>query len=256
MTKRLVMYAAIDHLAQLEQKQRQTFTANVQKFLNANPITEPNELRSSYAAYRATRERPFKLRLEHFREVRSSFAAAIKHVIAKPSPSAEIGDLVEQINEIEPDIFEAIACFEAATLQYKESSDLLIDDSYYNQSLNLLSTLGQIATSGVREPSSLVSAINAITEYYKEMDHILADKFNRTHHRSSDMSRIGPFSISTGIQWLPVTRPAIILSSDQLKDFREILCRHFNCYQRQRTNESWLAQRLTDKPSAFSFMRD
>lgn len=246
-----IAYAAVDHLAKLREGQKQTFLANIKKLLDAKPLLVPETHRSFFLK---KSEDPLDERIERFSRVRRSFALALTSALAQLPESSKENQLYQQINKHhEPAMFEDIASFQAATVLYKESGTLLVDDNYYNESLKHLTLLGQITDAGKRSPAELISAIGLITAYYKEMDHTLAEKFYRSHHRSSPMGRVGPFSFSTGGQWEEVERQSIILSPHQVADLRMEIEAHFELNRCQRTNYIWLTTKVSDKPVAFSF---
>ncbi|MFC1475774.1 hypothetical protein ACFLQW_02075 [Candidatus Zixiibacteriota bacterium] len=228
---------AIDHIKQIRDKRRKTFNEVVDKFMNASPNTDldPAQVDNLF-----TGDLPAKIdeRLERFRTVRGHFISSLTQLTSAKSGTDQPESEPELV-EIQPLLFEMLAIFDAAGLEYAESRDLLIEDEDFDNALKMLTALGKMMSESkdsIKDKSKLARSIDLVTEYYKEADYLFSRNFYNSHHRKDDFHRFGPFCYSSGSTEAKIERPAVCLNPEELKIFHdrwgEVLARHgFNSHE-------------------------
>lgn len=219
MDKYLEAAAAVDYRSQLKEKQHQTLVETINDFMKAPLVFEeipPQLIDSIYKIGQGQ----ISERRECFAKVRGLFTSSMQSLFGEESGQGIFATF-------EPILFEQIAYFEAAAFEYLDSGTMQIDEQTFNLSLKMLSALDSVTIAEADAnnlPDKLnerASLISLTTEYYKGADYLLASYFNRSRHRRDRSIRIGPFSFSTGSQWVEIDRPALVLNSEQKRIFAD-----------------------------------
>jgi hypothetical protein len=249
MDKYLEAAAAVNYRSQLKEKQHQTLVDTINDFMKAPLVFEeiPSQLIDSI--YKIGRGQ-IDDRRECFAKVRGLFTSSMQSLFGEESSQ---GVFVT----FEPILFEQIAYFEAAAFEYLDSGTMQIDDQTFNLSLKMLSALDSVTITEANnlpdKSNERASPISLITEYYKGADYLLASHFNRSHHRRDKSVRIGPFSFSTGSQWVEIERPALVLNTEQKRIFADRVWKKLSgCSYPSDPNLRSIMERIGSEPVAIT----
>lgn len=208
MKKYAVGALALDPRNKIEEQLHARLQENLERFSKAPLESEPD-----FPQMEALPEKIEAAFRRHPLDTRSIEERVATFSLVSSLVTADCGEAASTSGQPLSDyLLEAPALFEAVALEYWDSGHLLVNDEIFNVRLKLLIPL---EAAGVPRRSQTL-----IGQYFRGMDLLLAHDFWRTHHRHSDMVRMGPFSVSNGDRGERyIERPAVVLDEEQRNEF-------------------------------------